>query len=93
VPAYKVVGGWLLERAGRAKANRHLLTRSPLSDLVELEGMRLGVEGKACLWRALLAVGDARLDRGELARLLARAEQQVARLEQLRLEVAGAVLR
>ena len=92
VPTYKVVGGWVLEKAGRLKANRHLVTRSPLSDLVELEGMRLGVEGKACLWRALLASPDGRLDRAALQRLLERSEQQAATLEQLRLATARRVL-
>ena len=92
VPAYKVVGGWLLERVGRLKANGRLVRRSPLSDLVELEALRLGVEGKACLWRALLQVPDDRLDRAELERLLERAEQQAAALERLRLGVAAAVL-
>ena len=93
VPTYKVVGGWLLERVGRLKANGRVVRRSPLSDLVELEALRLGVEGKACLWRALLQVPDDRLDRAELERLLERAEQQAAALERLRLGVAAAVLR
>jgi len=92
VRAYKVLGGWVLEKAGRLKSNGHLLTRSPLSDLVELEGMRLGVEGKGCLWRALLALDDPRLSRARLERLAARAEAQVGTLEELRLGAARAVL-
>ena len=92
VRAYKVLGGWALEQAGRLKPNGHLLTRSPLSDLVELEGMRLGVEGKGCLWRALLALDDPRLDAGALQQLHARAADQAAVLEGLRLETAARVL-
>lgn len=92
VRAYKVAAGWTLERMGRLKPNGHLLTRSPLSDLVELEGMRLGVEGKGCLWRALLALDDPRLDTAALQRLQERAAAQVAVLERLRLGTAGAVL-
>jgi hypothetical protein len=46
------------------------MRRSPLSDLIELEAMRTGVEGKAALWRALraLADSDSRLDCDELDR-------------------------
>lgn len=92
VPAYKVVGGWVLEKAGRLKANGHLVTRSPLSDLVELEAMRLGVEGKACLWRALLQLEDPRLDAAALRVLLERALAQAGALEELRLRTASRVL-
>ncbi|HEY2095100.1 MAG TPA: hypothetical protein VGH72_01480, partial [Pseudonocardia sp.] len=42
---YKVYAGWIAEKAGRVKLNGHLLSRSPLSSVTELEGMRLGVEG------------------------------------------------
>lgn len=46
VRRYKVVTAWVLEKAGRLKTNGHLLSRSPLSDLVELEALVLGVQGK-----------------------------------------------
>jgi hypothetical protein len=64
VRAYKVCAAWVGEKAGRVKFNGRLLTRSPLSDLEELELMRLGVEGKAAGWRTLrvLADTDKRLD-------------------------------
>ena len=84
---YKVLGGWALEKVGRLKSNGHLLSRSPLSDLVELEGLVLAVAGKAAGFRALhtLAGSEPRLDRAELLRLVERAEQQGAVLERLRL--------
>lgn len=94
VRKYKVVGAWALEKAGRLKLNGHLFDRSPLSDLVELEGMRLGVEGKAAGWRVLrLAASryDA-LDRDRLDRLIARANRQIDTIEELRLQAAGAVV-
>ncbi|HEY5356166.1 MAG TPA: hypothetical protein VIJ82_00465 [Streptosporangiaceae bacterium] len=47
VRTYKVYAGWLAEKAGRLKFNGRLRARSPLSNLVELELLRLGVEGKA----------------------------------------------
>ncbi len=62
VRRYKVLGGWVLEKVGRLKANGHLLRRSPLSDLVEMEALVLGVQGKAAGFRALrsIAAGDPR---------------------------------
>lgn len=94
VRQYKVLGGWAMEKAGRLKLNGHLLTRSPLSTLVELEGMRLGVEGKAAGWRALRAVAARHpgLDAGQLDRLGDRAQRQIEVLERLRLAAAGDVL-
>ncbi|MGW9673271.1 hypothetical protein ACWGUN_08880 [Streptomyces koyangensis] len=91
----RIVLGRLGEKAGRLKTNGHLLSRSPLSDLLELEAMRLGVEGKTCCWRTLreLADTDPRLDPQRLDRLLRRAETQIARLERLRGQAAVATFR
>lgn len=91
--ADKAAVGWLLEKAGRLKTNGHLVSRAPVSDLVEREALRLGVEGKVCLWRALLALEDPRLDRAQLQGLLDRAQEQAHTLERLRLDAACAVLR
>jgi hypothetical protein len=78
VRRYKVLGGWVLEKAGRIKANGRVLRRSPLSDLIELEGLVLGVQGKAAGFRALrrLADTDPRLEAPNIDRLIERAEQQ-----------------
>lgn len=97
VPArrYKVWAGWVGEKAGRLKPNDHLLSRSPLSELEELEIMMLGVQGKAAGWRALrsLATEDKRLDAGRLDDLLARAHRQVEELEGLHAIAANHVFR
>jgi hypothetical protein len=87
---WKVAGGWLAEKAGRLKLNGRLWRRSPLSDLVELEGLVLGVQGKAAGFRALrtVAADDPRLDEAELDRLVERAERQAETLEELRLRAA-----
>ncbi|MFJ5551152.1 hypothetical protein [Streptomyces sp. NPDC093225] len=83
--------GTVAERAARLKLNGRLLSRSPLSDVLELEAMRLGVEGKAAGWRALRSVADSdpRLDRAILDRLSARAERQARALEEMRLAAAA----
>lgn len=55
---------------------------SPLSRLLELEGLAGGIQAKLALWRSLreLATGDPRLDEAELDRLILRAESQLDRL-------------
>jgi hypothetical protein len=86
VRGYKVWAGWLTEKAGRLKLNGSLRARSPLSDLLELEMMRLGVEGKAAGWQTLRTLADGRpeLDAARLDRLLDRAQDQSKRLEEIR---------
>ncbi|MFF1343105.1 hypothetical protein ACFVYT_35490 [Streptomyces sp. NPDC058290] len=83
--------GWLGEKAGRLKLNGRLFSRSPLSDVLELEAMRLGVQGKRSCWLTLrtLAENDDRIDTAQLARLLARAEEQGEALEELRMRCAS----
>jgi hypothetical protein len=94
VQHYKVGAGWLAEKVGRLKLNGSWVSRSPLSSLIELEGLVIGVNGKACLWRTLRALADdePRLDPGELDRLLSRAEAQLAVLEEMRLRTSTDVL-
>lgn len=83
-----VYAGWAAEKMGRLKFNGALIRRSPLSPVVELEGLHMGVQGKASLWRSLrgLADHDDRLDVGELDQLIERAQAQGAMLERLRVE-------
>ena len=90
VRRYKVVLAWLGEKATRLKANGRLVRRSPLSDLVELEALYLGVAGKEAGWHTLRIVAehDDRLDVGRLDELIARARRQVETLERLRREEA-----
>src|SRR6185437_9440250 len=78
VRRYKLGAAWIGEKAGRLKFNGRLFTRSPLSDLEELEILRLGVEGKAAGWRTLRSVADSdpRLDPARLDELIARARRQ-----------------
>ncbi|WP_055598571.1 hypothetical protein [Streptomyces aureus] len=93
VKRHRVALGRLAERAGRLKLNGRVLTRSPLSDVLELEAMRLGVEGKACVWRCLeaLAGTDSRIDVAHVRDLLRRAERQIHVLETLRVDRAAQV--
>jgi hypothetical protein len=83
----KNAGAWVAEKLSRLKPNGELLHRSPLSDVIELEGLRLGVEGKAAGWRVLrrLAEDEYLFDQSELDRLLSSATSQIDRLEKLRM--------
>ena len=95
VRIYKVGAAWIGEKAGRLKFNGRLFGRSPLSDLEELEMLRLGVEGKAAGWRTLrtLADTDTRLDAARLDELISRARRQADDLEELRVAAASQVVR
>jgi hypothetical protein len=95
VQSAKTALGWLAEKAGRIKPNGRVLSRSPLSDVLELEMMRLGVEGKTSCWRTLraLAATDGRLDAARLDELLRRAKRQAERLEELRTATAERTFR
>ena len=94
VRRYKAGAAWIGEKAGRLKFNGRLLARSPLSNLEELELLRLGVEGKAAGWRTLRALADTdtRLDRARLDELISRARRQADLLEDLRVAAAGQVI-
>jgi hypothetical protein len=94
VRSYKVWAAWAGEKAGRLKPNGHLTARSPLSNLEELEILRLGVEGKATGWRTvrMLADRDGRLDAAELDELMARARRQADFLEEARVRAAQQVI-
>jgi hypothetical protein len=76
----------VVEKLGRLKPNGELLKFSPLSRLVEIEGLITGVSGKLSLWRVLLDVQDGypALDEAALTRLADRAEEQRERLLALR---------
>jgi hypothetical protein len=89
----KVAGGWVGEKLGRLKLNGHLFSRSPLSSVIELEAMRLGVDGKAAGWRTLRAVAevDTRVDAAEIDRLIERADRQSGEIEELRMQAAATV--
>ena len=90
----KVTAGWIGEKAGRLKLNGRLFGYSPLSRLIELEGLTLGVSGKLALWKSLRAVADLDpvLDELELDALIDRARGQVDLLERERVAAAELAL-
>jgi hypothetical protein len=73
------------ERVGRLKPNGQLRGYSPLSRVLELEGLAAAVNAKRHLWSALslLQGADARLGSFDFEGLLLRAEDQADRIEPL----------
>ena len=86
----KNVAAWGLEKVGRLKMNGQLTGYSPLSRLVELEGLLTGITGKRALWVSLIALAptEPRLDAARLERLRDRADEQRATVEALREKAA-----
>jgi hypothetical protein len=81
---------WTGEKVGRLKLNGQLLGYSPLSRLIELDVIVLGVTGKRALWRTLRHVAELEPRLGELdfPTLESRADRQLAELEEHRLRAA-----
>ncbi|MDO9408549.1 hypothetical protein [Patulibacter sp.] len=88
----KAVAATVGERLGRLKLNGHLVSRSPYSDLVELEGLSIAVQGKRLGWIALQERAHPEFDAADLERLVRQAEDQHERLEALRRPRAARVL-
>jgi hypothetical protein len=82
----KNVGAWAGEKLGRLKLNGQVKGYSPLSRVLELEGLTVGIGAKLSLWRILLEVAaeEPRLDADRLRRLIERGEEQRRTVEELR---------
>ncbi len=90
----KDAAGWTAEKFGRLKPNNSLLSYSPLSRVVELEGLVIGVTGKLALWESLRT--RRRRERSteiDFAALADRARDQRARLEDAARSARGRGLR
>jgi hypothetical protein len=87
---WRQAGAVLGERLSRLKPNGKVFSYSPLSRVLELEGLIIGVSGKLQLWRSLLEThsDDSRFDVTALEQLRGRAEEQRRQLEQLHARAA-----
>jgi len=90
----KIAAAWTFEKLGRLKLNGQLRGYSPLSRLIELEGLAAGIEGKRALWLSLARVRDSdqRLRELDFDALAERALSQRLRLEPHRLTAASEAL-
>jgi hypothetical protein len=93
VRQYKQLGVWLAEKVTRVKLNGRLVSRSPLSDLVEFEFLASGVRAKRSGFETLRIVAevDDRIDKDEFDRLIDQAHRQYEWLTDARRDVAAAV--
>ncbi len=82
------------ERVARLKPNGRVRGYSPLSRLLELESLALGLEGKKVLWSNLrdLAGVSGRLDDVDFDALIERARRQRDELEPHRVEAGRVAL-
>jgi sulfur-carrier protein len=89
----KEAATWLAEKASRFKLRHPNSAQFGAFEALEL--LAIGVHGRVGLWRALarLAPGDARLGEHDFEGLANRAQQQHARVEQRRLQLAPTALR
>jgi hypothetical protein len=90
----KLGAAWLAEKVGRLKLNGQLIGYSPLSRLLELEALALGVHGKLAMWQALRSVAELEpgLRGTDFDGLTRRAQSQLRRLQRQRLAAATAAL-
>ena len=86
--ALKVGTVGVAELVGRLKLNGKIFERSPLSSVVELETLVVGVRGKEALWTALQRAGIS-LEDVDLDVLVESARAQGAELEALRLSAVA----
>lgn len=72
----KPAAAWAAEKVGRLKLNGQLTGYSPLSRLVELEGLLIGITGKRQMWTALAQSFGGRRGEIDFEQLAEQAERQ-----------------
>lgn len=82
----KIAGGWVAEKLGRLKLNGQLTGYSPLSRVVELEGLLSGSVARAGVFELLAAICDI----PEGKSFTERAQRAHEHTEQLRLHLQSA---
>jgi hypothetical protein len=90
---FKPVAAWVAEKLGRLKLNGQLRGYSPLSRLIELEGLLIGITGKIGLWQTLTELGLGEDLDADLGQLTERAAAQRAAIDDLHRIAAAAVER
>jgi hypothetical protein len=79
--------GWVGEKLGRLKLNGQLRGYSPLSRIIELELLLLGITGKSRLWTLLDDLVGDRSD-ADFPALIAIAKDQRERVEEMQMRAA-----
>jgi hypothetical protein len=79
----KPLGAWVMEKLGRLKLNGRVRSYSPLSRVLELESLTIGITGKIRLWTALEQALGGTLGEVDFGALAERAVAQRSRIEEL----------
>jgi hypothetical protein len=82
---------WLAEKGGRLKLNGRILASSPLTPLVELEGLGLALESHRALWRAMERRGPPD-GRDDFRARADRVQRRIREIDELRLKAADEAL-
>jgi hypothetical protein len=88
----KLAVGWTGEKLSRLKPNGRVFSYSPLSRLLELEGLAAGIRAKRALWRALKVAAIPGVEPGRLDPLLERAARQLRTVDRLHARAAELAL-
>lgn len=87
----KPAGAWVAEKLGRLKLNGRLRGYSPLSRVLELEGLLIGITGKMALWETLADLEGVERIEIDFAQMSARAAEQRSAVDDLH-QLAAAAL-
>ncbi len=75
---HRQAASWVMERLGRLKGNKRVVSRSPMTIVVETELMRSAALGRLGLWQTLEELaGELGLERATFSHLASRAHGQV----------------
>jgi hypothetical protein len=88
----KPAAAWAVEKLGRLKLNGQLTGYSPLSRMVEMEMVLIGITGKTAMWRALAHALGPSLGKFDFVQLEVRGERQRSVVVDLHLEAASRAL-
>jgi hypothetical protein len=81
---HRQAAAWLAERAGRLKLNGRVLSRSPMTLVLEAELMRAAILGKIGGWQTLEELApELGLDPSRFAELTADGRSQIAALDRV----------
>ena len=93
VRQYKQLAAWVAEKASRGKLNGSLVSRSPLSSLIEFEFLASAVRGKRSGFETLRIAADVepRIDAALFDRLIEQANRQYEWATDVRREIAAEI--
>jgi hypothetical protein len=88
----KLAVGWTGEKIARLKPNGRVFGYSPLSRLLELEGLSAGIRAKRTLWRTLKLAALPGVDAARLDASIERASRQLRTADRLHARAARLAL-